>query len=142
MLVSLRPGFARDNEREREKERKKNMVNEAKKRTPVTGTKRKIEIGRREQQERTRKGKVQRDRVWSSFHYQRAHLDNNASLCTVHRYVSFYVSLIRMHVRLHCCQPNPLYLEEFLPDTESIVQSIAKFRKIRLPLRRKFDALD
>lgn len=48
MLVSLRPGFARDNEREREKERKKNMVNEAKKRTPVTGTKRKIEIGRME----------------------------------------------------------------------------------------------
>lgn len=66
---SLSQGFARDNEREREGEKSSyGGKREWKGRNWTEGG-----------NKREREGvEAQRDRVWSSFHYQRAHLNNNA----------------------------------------------------------------
>lgn len=54
------------------------MREKGRERSPVTGEREsgRVEIGgNKRERERV---EAQRDRVWSSFHYQRAHLNNNA----------------------------------------------------------------
>lgn len=56
------------------------MREKGRERSPVTGEREsgRVEIGRREATRGNERGLRHRERVWSSFHYQRAHLNNNA----------------------------------------------------------------
>ena len=121
----------------REKEGKKNTANEAKERTPVTRDREKGRnwTGGNNKRERER---VKHRETEFGVLFITSELTSTTmpALRTVHRYFTFYVSLIRMRAcvpPLSAANRIPLYFEEFSPNTERYTTDRKILEKSRLP---------